>query len=180
MQSGLCEIPPAFANSNPLTAKLGEHPVADLGLLAAHALEIGVTVVVVTAKMQAAVDDVGQDLLRQGQVFNMPLLLGDFGTDNQFTMLEADHVGGSRVVEELGMHAAAFARADDDNIQLAQGWRPGFPQRANGQLSLPAQQTNRQTVFALPVEDPYLWRQVPCLSCVWTGIRGAHGACSSG
>jgi len=73
--------------------------------------------VLVAGKMKEAVDEVAENLTSKGLVVFSCLSLGDLGADDNLTVVEGDHVGGTFDVHEIAVDLVAGGIIDNRNLE---------------------------------------------------------------
>jgi len=148
---------------------------SDPGLTAAHGGEPGVVVIVHAAKVQAAVDDVGEQFVGQGKGFEMALGGGDLGADDEFAVLEGDDIGRGGVLQELFMQTSALPGIDENDLNAGKACGPEGGEPLRNALSLLLQSAQGDPQPFLAVVNPYPW--LVLFLCGIFGSQRAHGAC---
>lgn len=80
-------------------------------LLSAHGAIPGRCMVVLPAEVQKPMQDIGQNLIGQSQSLELSLFLSHRRTDQDFTVLEGNHISGRGIVKKIRMHTRDAARA---------------------------------------------------------------------
>ena len=79
--------------------------------------------VAVTCKMEETVEDIGEELLAQGESVGPMIGGGDGGADNDFTMGKGENIGRGRVAEVDLVEAATLAGGDENDANLSRKTR---------------------------------------------------------
>jgi len=94
--------------------------VEERALEEGHFGEISGCVIVLTAEVEEAVEDVGEGFVVEGEATLLPLALGDGGADENFTVVEGDDVGGGGIIHEIPMDFGNSLRRDEVDFDSGQ------------------------------------------------------------
>ena len=93
--------------------------------------------VAVTCKMEETVEDIGEELLAQGESVGPMIGGGDGGADNDFSVGKSENIGRGRVAKVDLVEAATFAGGDEDDPNFGRETRsPRLGEAGEGPINL--------------------------------------------
>ena len=90
---------------------------------AAHGEGTGASGVVIASEMEEAMNNVGEELLAEGQAVSSMIGGGDGGADNDFTMGKGENIGRGRVTKVDLVEATTLAGGDENDANLSRKTR---------------------------------------------------------
>ena len=158
----------------------------EAGLGAAHAQVAGLGGVLLTAKVEESVEDVGEDFFFQAEALGVALTLSHGRAEEDFPVLEGDHIGGGGIAEKILVDAGTGGGGKEGDLDGMEVGGEPVVEAGDGRLGLAAEAVEGQGKFTLTVVQAdrreVLWggvrisRLCPFPGGLW-GIRCGHGAC---
>ncbi len=119
---------------------------------AAHGEGTSAGGVAIASEMEQAVNDVGEELLAQGESVSPMIGGGDGRADNDFSVWKSENIGRGRVVEVDLVEATTLAGGDEDDADLIRETRSARRGEAReGTFNLATEERQCQRVSPLAI-----------------------------